>query len=451
MSMASGVRASQQLQLCPQQGEQQQLQQREQQQQPQFHSFLCNRQNCSTALRRQLYMGGEQQQQQQRFCCCSAAAPALLHVGPGLSLFSGPPFQLWQQQQQRQQLLLRPRAPAAAAAAAAADDKEPCCCSESPTPCPAASQPDSSALASAAATAAAMPAALQQQHGQAAAAAAVAAATPQPPQLQLNLQQELGGVQQLQQLQLQQLHLQRGKDLKKQQEQQQQQQQGQQQQQQQQQEGDRYILHLEPGAGSKLQQQLASLRAAAAAAFGCDDSFCYLLHCSVSGYFRCTDIAAVEAHVAAAVKQLQQEQQQHHGQQQQQQQQQQEGGLRCEGTPRAMATDDGHVLLPLQCPVLLPLVQQLQQQLQQQQLCCLRLKQMDHITLAAAREDPKVRRTIQDFYNRGLSKEEVGGGPWDLVLYRLVHFSSSFAAGGPHRFFQVQRYPGAASGFVSFV
>lgn len=196
-----------------------------------------------------------------------------------------------------------------------------------------------------------------------------------------------------------------------------------------------------------------------------------------------------------------QEQQQQKQQHQQQQEQQQElGGVALGGLPHVISTDDGYVLLPLACPSLLPLAKEL---LQQELPSCLRLKRMDHVTLAAARQDPRQRETIAEFYNQRVSSKNTGssvssflfcccccglffgpctsspscpltpifvicccicccslqlqsvaaqlsGDPWDLVLYQLLHRSAGFVSEGIHAFQEVQRFSGLSAGRVCY-
>ncbi|KAL8274379.1 hypothetical protein Esti_001701 [Eimeria stiedai] len=193
-----------------------------------------------------------------------------------------------------------------------------------------------------------------------------------------------------------------------------------------------FILHLEPGAGSPLQRCLSRLRAEAAEAFGVDDTHCYSLHCSVTGFFPSSDIDAFKRCLVKLAAELQQ-----------QQQQQVRGG-----PPEVIATEDGYVVLPVECPELLPLVQQLQQQQQQQQQ--LKVKRMDHVTFAAFRQDPTQRQTIADFYNKQFARfgSECMGGPWDLVLYELRRRSAGFLVDGVHQLRQVYRCSGVARNLV---
>ncbi|KAL8433957.1 hypothetical protein ACSSS7_003480 [Eimeria intestinalis] len=188
-----------------------------------------------------------------------------------------------------------------------------------------------------------------------------------------------------------------------------------------------FILHLEPAAASPLQRCLSRLRAEAAEAFGVDDSHCYSLHCSVTGFFPFSDIIAFKQSIVKLAAELQQQQQQ-----QQQQQEQQVGG----GPLKVIATEDGYVVLPVQCPELLPLVQQLQQQQQQ-----LKVKRVDHVTLAAFHQDPTRRRIIADFYNNHFARlgAESLVGPWDLVLYELRRQSAGFLVDGIHELRQLHR------------
>ncbi|KAL8449953.1 hypothetical protein Emag_003514 [Eimeria magna] len=182
-----------------------------------------------------------------------------------------------------------------------------------------------------------------------------------------------------------------------------------------------FILHLEPAAGSPLQRCLSRLRAEAAEAFGVDDTHCYSLHCSVTGFFPCSDIDAFKESLIKLAAELQHQQQQVRG-----------------GPPEVIATEDGYVVLPVQCPELVPLVQQLRQQQQQQQL---KFKRMDHVTLAAFRQDPMQRQTIADFYNKQFARlgSECMVGPWDLVLYELRRRSAGILIDGTHQLRQLHR------------
>ncbi|OEH73627.1 hypothetical protein cyc_06580 [Cyclospora cayetanensis] len=188
----------------------------------------------------------------------------------------------------------------------------------------------------------------------------------------------------------------------------------------------RFILHLEPGTGSRLQTRLSRLRSEAAAAFGADDTHCYRLHCSVTGFFECKDIGAFQETLKQLAAYLEAEQAKEEaaagvsacGQERQRP---------LHGVPRVVSTADGFVLLPLQCSVLQGMVQMLLQRMVPQHIHRLRQKRVDHLTA-----------------------EEVLGAPWDLVLYEEVRHSAGFLSEGTHAFVELQRFHGLATKLVHY-
>lgn len=192
-----------------------------------------------------------------------------------------------------------------------------------------------------------------------------------------------------------------------------------------------FILHLEPGRDTLLHDHLQSLRDQAAVSFGADDSYCYRVHCTVTGFFNCDDLDVFMnklIHLATYLR--------HHQPPVQQQQQQQQ-------QPRVISTDDGYVLLPIKCLSLSP---GFLHTLLRDTIDSLRIKQMDHVTLAASRHDPQLRHNISHFYNQQLAllDEEVFCCPWDLVFYKLERRSEGFYSQGMHAFNEIRRFRGLA-------
>lgn len=107
-----------------------------------------------------------------------------------------------------------------------------------------------------------------------------------------------------------------------------------------------------------------------------------------------------------------------------------------ENNNNVLCTEDGYVIIPLQCSWITAIMNVLADELLQNFSFKIKTKSTPHITLAAER-NKEAQSIISKFYEP--LSDFIPQNEWDIVVYEQVKKSSDFETEGPHTFKEIKR------------